>query len=257
MTKIWKSDLYRFGKNKLFYGIALVTIIIAAALMLTIRQDIRLGISIFGDLTVFRNTDDIIRIGVQYNKGLGIFVSILISVFIGQEYTWKTWQHKWVIGKSRAAIYLPKAILSSAASVVTFLLFQTAALLCSGQIQEMFTGGYMIMVLCGSFMYAALGAVICMLSMLIRSNIASTVVCLGYILFSETLISVIKNISSFTDMTTRISKWVTDRMIYGMSSYICGSSASPEIIWPILLNSAVIILLSTAIGMFFFSKYEL
>ena len=116
----------------LFYGIAVVTIIMATVLMLMIRQDIRMGISVFGNLTALRNADDIIRIGVQYHKGLGIFAAILTSVFIGQEYNWKTWQHKWITNNSRAGIYLSKATLSAVVSVVIFLLFQAVAVLCSG-----------------------------------------------------------------------------------------------------------------------------
>ncbi|MCL1802619.1 MAG: hypothetical protein FWG30_03100 [Eubacteriaceae bacterium] len=257
MTKIWKSDLYRFGKSRLFYGIAAVTSIIALALILTIRKNIRLGISVFGNLTAFRNADDIIRIGVQYYKGLGIFAAVLISAFIGQEYSWKTWQHKCIIVKNRAFIYLSKAMLSSAASVLLFLLFQAVVLLCSGQIKEILTGGYMAMILCASSIYAALGAVLCMLSMLIRSNIASTIVCLGYVLFCETLMSIIRIICSFTETATKIGEWIISHTIYAMSSIINGVTVSTESILPILLNSMVIILLSIAGGISLFRKYEL
>lgn len=59
MTNIWKSDLYRIGKSKLLYGIAAFTFIIAFLLIMLIRQDIRLGISIFGDLKAFKKIDDI------------------------------------------------------------------------------------------------------------------------------------------------------------------------------------------------------
>lgn len=257
MIKIWKSDFYRFGKSKLFYGIIGCTCLIAFALMMTIRQDIRIGISVFGNLTAFKGMDDIVRIGVQYQKGLGLLIAVLLSVFIGQEYLWKTWQHKWLIGRSRIHIYLSKAILSSAVSAIIFLLFEMIVLLSSGQTQDVFSQGYISMIICGSFIYAALGSVICMISMLMRNGMASTVVCLGYILFSETLLSIIKSICGFTDTTAKISEWVTNHTIYGMSSYICGASITPESILSIFLNSAIIILLSTVTGIFFFRKYEL
>ena len=118
--------------------------------------------------------------------------AVLISVFIGQEYQWKTWQHKWVTNKSRPHIYLSKAILSSAVSIMIFLLFETVTLLFSGQIGEMMTGEYLAMILCSVFIYAALGTVICLFSMLIKNSTASAIVCLCYILFSETLVSVVK-----------------------------------------------------------------
>ena len=257
MTAIWKGDLFRFGKSKLFYGIAALTCLIACSLMMLTRQDIRLGISIFGNLTAFKTMDDIVRIGVQYQKGLGILVAVLLSVFIGQEYEWKTWQHKWIIGKSRPHIYVSKALLSSMVSTAVFLIFEVMALLCSGQIQNMLTNGYVAMVICGAFVYAALGSVICMLSMLIKSNTTSTIVCLGYVFFSETLVSVMKGIGGFTEMSARISELITSHSIYGMSMFVCGSSVSYASILSIFINSAAIIFLSTATGLFFFRKYEL
>lgn len=256
MIEIWKSDLYRFGKSKLFYGIMAFTGLLAFALTQLIRQDIRLGISVFGNLTAFKELDDIIRIGVQYQKGLGILVAVLMSVFIGQEYLWKTWQHKWIARKSRNFIYLSKTLLSSAVSVMIFLLFETVALFCSGQIQKVFTSGYLSMMICGSFVYAALGAVISMFSMLIKNNTTSTLVCLGYILFSETLATVIQNICGLSDITAKAGNWIISSSVYGMSLRISGV-VSPENILPIFVNVVVIIGISTAIGLTLFSKYEL
>ncbi len=133
ITNILKSDLYRIGKSKLFYGITAFTGIIALLLVILVRQDINLGISVIGELTSFKTFEDVALIGIKYQKGLGILVAVLISVFIGQEYQWQTWQQKWVKIKSRSCIYLSKAMLSSAISVVIFLTFQIVALLGSGQ----------------------------------------------------------------------------------------------------------------------------
>ena len=257
MSNILRSDLYRFGKSKLFYGIAVITGIIALLLVMIIRQDVRFGISVFGNLTAFKTIEDVIQIGVKYQKGLGILVAVLISVFIGQEYQWKTWQHKWVINKSRIRIYLSKALLSSAVSAAVFLIFEMVALLCSGHIREILTSEYAAMILCSMFIYAALGAVICLLSMIIKNNTSSIIVCLGYILFSETLVSVIKNISSFSVATARLVEWGVQHSIYGMSSIVSGGSVASGLILTVLINSLTIMLLSTTIGVLLFRKYEL
>jgi len=257
MTSVWKSDLYRMGKSKLLYGITAFTCIIAFLLIMLMRQDIRLGISVFGDLTAFKKIDDVIRIGITYQKGLGIFVAVLISVFIGQEYQWQTWQQKWMTSKNRIFIYLSKAALSSAMSAAIFLIFQIVALLSSGQIQAMLTPEYAGMMISGLFVYAALGSVICLLSMLVKSSTASIIVCLGYVLFSETLISVIRNLSSYSDMIGRLIEWGVQHSIYGMSSIVSGALVSTDLAITILINSLSIILLSTAIGSFLFRKYEL
>lgn len=257
MMNIWKNDLYRIGKSKLLYGITAFTGIIAFLLVMLIRQDIRLGISIFGNLTAFKKIDDIIRIGIEYQKGLGILVAVLISVFIGQEYQWQTWQQKWITNRNRIFIYLSKAALSSVISAVIFLIFQIVVLLSSSQIQEMLTPEYAGMMISGVFIYAALGSIICLLSMLVKNNTTSTIVCLGYVLFSETLVSVIKNLSSFSGTTMRLVELDIRHSIYGMSSIVSEISVSADLTIDILINSLAIMLLSTAIGLFIFRKYEL
>jgi hypothetical protein len=223
---------------------------------MTIRQDLRLGISVFGNLTAFKNIDDIIHIGVQYHKGLGVLIAVIISVFIGQEYLWKTWQHKWITSKSRVKIYLSKAMLSMGISALIFLLFEVVILLCSGQISEVFTSEYVSMLIFGILVYSALGAVLCMISMLIENNIMSVITSLGYVLLSETFAALIKNIGSFSDSFNTIGDKFIIHSIYGMSLRLCGT-ITPENIIFFAINSAVIILLYTAIGLLFFRKYEL
>ena len=257
MINIWRSDLYRFGKSKLFYGMAALTCIIAFLLIMLMRQDIRLGIAVFEGITGFRGIDDVVRIGIAYQKGLGILIAILISVFIGQEYRWKTWQQKWLASKNRVYIYLSKAALSSVVSVVIFLVFQSVALLSSGQVRAMLTSEYAGMMISGVFIYAALGSVICMLSMLIKSSTASIIVCLGYILLSETLVSVFRNLSGFFDPVARFVEWGVRHSIYGMSSILSGATVSSDLVITLLINSLAIILVSTAFGLLLFRKYEL
>ena len=257
MTTLLGSDLYRLGKSKLFHGIMAFTGILAFLLMMIMHQDIRLGISVFGNLTAFKGIEDIIRIGTEYQKGLGILLAILISVLIGQEYQWKTWQHKWIINKSRTRIYLSKALLSSATSAAVFLVFELIALFSSGQISNILTSEYVAMIICGFAIYAALGAVICLLSMSIKNNTASTIVCLCYVLFSETLWSAIRNLSSFSSSVVKIVELGMRHSIYGMSTIISSTSLCADMTISIVINSVVIMLIATAFGVIVFSKYEL
>lgn len=257
MTKVFKSDLYRFGKSKLFYGIVAFTGVIAFLLTMLIRQDIRIGISVFGDLTAFKNAHDIIRIGTEYHKSLGILVAILISVFIGQEYQWETWQNKWITCKSRFGIYFSKSMISIIVSVLIFLIFEVVSLISSDQIQETIANGYIATIVCGVFIYAALGATICLLSMTIKNITASTIACICYVMFSETLVSVIANVSNFSESSTRFIGWIIRHSIYGMSTIISSTSISADISLSIIINSLVIMLLSTTVGLMIFRKYEL
>lgn len=257
MTDIMKSDFYRVKNSRLFYGFAMFTALIAFSLMMLIRQDIRLGISIFGNLTAFRMNSDIIRMGMEYQKGVGVFVAILLSVFIGQEYQWKTWQHKWITKKSRTSIYLSKAVFSSALSALLFWVYEVVALLSSDQIQDVLTGGYAATMICGLFLYAALGSVICLLSMLIKNSTAATIVCLCYVLLGETISSLLRNVSNLSSAVGPFIELAIKHSVYGMSTLVCESAFAPEYTIIIVINSLAIMLVSTAFGIIVFRKYEL
>lgn len=257
MLNIWNSDLYRLGKSKLLYGVAAFTGLIAFLLIVLVRQDIRLGISVFGNLTAFKGIDDVVRMGITYQKGLGILVAVLVCVFIGQEYQWQTWQQKWLTGKNRMHMYLPKAALSSVLSVAIFLLYQVVVLVGSGQIQEMLTPGYAGRMIGGVFVYAALGSVICLLSMLVKNSTASIIVGLGYVVFGETVVSMVRNLGGFSDTVARLVAWGAQHSVYGMSQIVLETPGSIGLIIPVFINALAIVLLSTAIGLFLFRNYEL
>lgn len=257
MTKILKSDFFRIGKSKLLYGLLAFTFALAFGLVLMIFQDVRLGISVFGNLTMFKTAGDIFQLGIKYHKGLGILVAILISVFIGQEYQWNTWQQKWITGNSRTRIYLSKVVVSAIVSVSIFLVFEITTLLFSGVLNVERAGNAVLMLIGGSFMYAALGAVICMLSMLIRNSTASVIICLSYILFCETLSTVAQNIGRLSDAAAKVVDWLMGHSIYGMSLIMSDASVSAGVVLSVSATSLAIMAFSTLIGLCVFRKYEL
>lgn len=257
MLNILNCDFYRMKKNRFFYGAIILSGLISFLLMILNRQDIRLGISIFGNLTTFISAADVISLGVQYQKGLGIVAAVFISVFIGQEYQWNTWQHKWLISKSRFKMYLSKAILSAIVSALIFLIFELSALLFSGQMGTLLAGGYITTLLCGSIIYIALGAVLCFISMVIKSSTTSVIVTLGYVLFSETFMTALQNIGSVSAVTERITVWCVQHSIYGMSSALATASMKPMLISSIVISSLFIFVVTTIVGMLVFHKYEL
>ena len=65
MLNVINGDLYRIKKSKLFYGVIIIAGLIASLLMILNRQDIRIGISIFGNLTTFISVEDVITLGIQ------------------------------------------------------------------------------------------------------------------------------------------------------------------------------------------------
>ena len=126
-----------------------------------------------------------------------------------------------------------------------------------GLIRAVLIGEYTATIISGLFMYAALGAVICLLSMLIKSSTASTIVCLFYVLFSETLASAMRNIGNFSATVGWLFELGIRYSVYGMSTLASSTEFSPEHTIIIVLNSLAIILLSTIFGLIVFRKYEL
>ncbi|MDR1060944.1 MAG: hypothetical protein LBL83_06995, partial [Clostridiales bacterium] len=252
MADILKGDLYRFGKSKLLYVFAALAALAAVSLMALIRQDMRLGVSVFGNLTAFRAPGDIVRTGVEYHKGLGIFAAILLSVFIGQEYQWKTWQHKLIAGKSRARAYLSKAAFSSAGSALIFLAYEAAALLSAGQMRGALAKDCAAALVCGLFVYAALGTVICMLSMLIKNSAASTAACLCYVLLGEAAASAMRGAGSLSAAAGRLVELGVRHSVYGMSATVSSAAFTAEGAAGVAINALAIMLLSTALGLLAF-----
>lgn len=257
MLYLLKSDAYRLGKSRLLYGTVLLLGVAAILLATTIRSDIRIGISVVGEGTFFREIKDVIGFGVTYQKALGIGAAIWIALFIGQEYQWGTWQHKWLAVKSRTAIYLSKLGVSSAVAVSLFWCYEALVLLGSGQVGQWMTIEFAVLLLTGTCLYAALGSVLCMLSMLIRNSKASALICLGYILFSESLVPSLRHLSMLSDTAGDIAAWLIRHSIYGMSIRISQSAWSPDLVIPMMLNAAVVIMLSTVVGIGLFRRYEL
>lgn len=255
MIGILKSDFYRLKKSGQFISALLLAILIAAILTLMNRQDIKLGISIFGDLTMFKSINDIVDIGISYQKGLGFFVAVVIAFFVGQEYQWNTWQHKWLISKSRVCMYISKLLMSVGVSISLFVVFEFGILLFAQKTSNLFAIHYLLRILCGCFVYMSLGSLICMISMLIKNSTIAVITSLAYIICSETVFSIVQNLSIRNG--SKILDWILNHTIYGMSITLNSATITTSLLIDILITSFVIILLSSTIGILVFKKYEL
>ena len=260
MTNILKNDFFRFRKSKVPYVVFITTVLIAFFLTMLINQDIRLGISVFGYLVGFRGVEDIILVGSIYYNGLGIFIAVLLSVFIGQEYQWGTWQHKWIISKSRICIYLSKLIISIVISVAIFLVFQGVILLASNQTSSILTFEYALSIISGVFIYAALGAVICTLSILIKNSTLSIIASIGYVMFMGRLafiiLGVVRNLY-LPEIIFTATQWLVRHSIFGMTTAIVTLPTTISLTVNIILNALSIIIIYMSIGLLAFRKYEL
>ena len=81
MSGIWKNDIYRLLKSPVFFVSMAFSFVLPFALTMILHQDINIGIGISGfnepTIIIFREMQDIIRMGIQYHTALGVFVAIV------------------------------------------------------------------------------------------------------------------------------------------------------------------------------------
>ena len=101
MNKLLRANFFRLIKNKIFWGIIVITLGITSVLLFN---------------TIINNQgetkESIDRLLVMYMYFIGIAMAIFISLFVGTEYSDGVLRNKIVIGHSRKHIYLADLITS-------------------------------------------------------------------------------------------------------------------------------------------------
>ncbi len=101
MYKLLNAGFYRLRKNKIFWGILIITLGMACIFLYSVSSSTAI------DQLLLKN------IGV-----IGIFISIFISLFVGLEYANGTIRNKIVVGHSRIKIYLSNLIISITVGII-------------------------------------------------------------------------------------------------------------------------------------------
>lgn len=101
MTRLLKATFFRLIKNKVFWGIVIITIILACFLLFN-------DILNRGDET----NKGIDRILLMYINFIGFFIALFTSLFVGTEYSDGSIRNKIIIGHSRKTIYLANVMTS-------------------------------------------------------------------------------------------------------------------------------------------------
>lgn len=107
MYKLLNASFSRLRKNKIFLGLVILTIIIAAFMLISEYLDKVKYSSVFG---ISSNTTDILL--TNFINIIGFFIAIFTSLFVGAEYSDGTIRNKIVAGHSRKNIYLSNLIVS-------------------------------------------------------------------------------------------------------------------------------------------------
>ncbi len=250
MNRIVKFDIQRMVKSSVFIGVSILVVFIAGSLTIFMNQDINLGISIYGNMTGFKSIEDVILIGTQFYKGLGYIVAVVIAVFWGQEYLWKTLGKKENLVQCRTKIYLSKVLVSIGSTVVMYALFQLTVVALSGQPISMMQ--YIYVVVGGVFPYVALASVLAMITTGMGSNMGALIACIAYVVISEPVTQFVQRIGHSMPVVGKMGKY----SVYGMTQRVnMEISASDMLV--IAINSIVIVVISTVLGSLIFRKQEL
>lgn len=113
MINLLRASFIRLKKDKLFWGLAILTIIFALALLINAYLDMKKFNEIYKVIDFFPRISIII----------GFYIAIITSVFIGSEYSCGTIRNKIITGHNRKNIYLSNFIVISIATLFYIVLF--------------------------------------------------------------------------------------------------------------------------------------
>ena len=174
MYKLLKANFFRLVKNKIFWGIVIITILIANFILfntiLNQQGEIKEGI------------DNIL---VMYIHFIGIFIAIFTSLFVGTEYSDGALRNKIVIGHSRKHIYLANLITSIVVGICIELIYMLVIMIVGiptlGTLQ-MTTEKFLFIVLDIIFIIIAYASIFTCVTLLCSDITVSTVTCIILVL---------------------------------------------------------------------------
>lgn len=178
MYKLLNASFFRLKKNKIFYFIIVVSIVMALFVLYSRYTDELKDIQYGFPLTDLKTTD---RLLIDNLVIIGFLMSLFTSLFVGTEYSDGVIRNKLIAGHSRISVYIANFIMS----VVVGIIVEVIYLLIVASIGIPMFGGIQIpisdflYVLLDSFMIIVFYACIFTFISLICSNITtSTVICL-------------------------------------------------------------------------------
>ena len=174
MYKLLKANFFRLVKNKIFWGIVIITILIASFILfntiLNQQGETKEGI------------DNIL---VMYIHFIGIFIAIFTSLFVGTEYSDGALRNKIVIGHSRKNIYFANMMTSIVVGICIELIYMLVITIVGiptfGTLQ-MTTEKFLFIVLDIIFIIIAYASIFTCITLLCSDITVSTVTCIILVL---------------------------------------------------------------------------
>lgn len=233
----------------------LIVLIWSVFISILVSRNVRLGISIFGDLTVFTSGHNILYHGANYTKGLGSVIAIIISLSIGKEYQYKTWQHLTSNNIKRNKIYITKIITSIVLAISLFLVYEIISfcILRGSNLRDVSIIEYVKLIANGIILYATLASIISFISMVIKNYVLSLLASVMFIFLEEFVVKILRQIFLWVD-SPGLAINITKLSLYGMNEII---QLQKGIIFGNLLGMFLWIGLTILLGLFMFNQIEL
>ncbi len=179
MNKLVVSEFMRLMKSNVFKICLLISAGLGIGIVMMRWSDMKMNADIYAELSQeYRNADGLLFVGSLY---MIFVIAVLVSIFVGTEYSNGTIRNKIIVGHTRWNIYFSKLIVCAVADVIIHLLCVVAVLIFG----SIFIGGItlppakiFLMMLVSASSILALTACLLLLSMSIQSRAYGGVVCL-------------------------------------------------------------------------------
>lgn len=117
MSKLLNASFWRLKKNKIFWGVIIITLIIACVMIITRYNDeIR-----YAEFNMQPKTID--SLYITFINIVGFLIATFTSLFVGTEYSDGTIRNKIIVGHSRKNIYLANLIVSIVVGIILEVLY--------------------------------------------------------------------------------------------------------------------------------------
>ncbi len=249
-----RRDFNRIIKSRYLQVGFLIVISTSLFMSLLVGSGIKFGISIFGNLTMFTTGRLLIHNGADYTKGLGLISCVLIAIFNGKEYQYKTFEQLIAKDISRSRIYFSKILSSIFISTAVFGSYQLVTyLILVLNAKNMPVTDFSIIFIHGFLMYTALATIICLFSVAINNYILSLIVSIVFIVLESNIIALLSEICFYLKL---------DYIFYKLASISLSGineitkTATSEISITLVFSSVCIILISSLLGILSFQNKE-
>lgn len=248
-----KRDILRALKSFHIQVILVITILFSFLFTFFVGNGNKIGISIFGELTTYKDLSEVLLNGLNYTKGLGFLITFAITLFIAEEYQYNTWQHYICSGRKRREIYVGKYLFANVLALIIFIIYILSSYFTSLIINKAISFDKIIFIISrGIMIYATLASLIVFLSMSFKNYIGGILASLVFVFFEKDILTSILSIFKKLNIGLEFLGKFTLMKINSL-----GPVANINLLSEMIIPCILITVFSIILGSYCFSKFEL